>query len=72
MSTTKIKQSPKGTPQIFHFNRMRAFKGECDSSWAMDMSKKIDKNTQTLHIIPNISLIFDTANFTLMGCNLEP
>ena len=53
-------------------NRMRPFKGECDSSWAIYMSKKIDKNTQTLHIIPNISLIFDTANFTLMGCNLEP
>ena len=43
----EIKQSPTGTPQIVHFNRMRPFKGECDSSWAMDSSKKIDKTTQT-------------------------
>ena len=43
----EIKQSPTGTPQIVHFNRMRPFKSECDSSWAMDSSKKIDKTTQT-------------------------
>ena len=47
----ELRKDPKAPPQIVHYNRMRRYKGECDTSWAEMFFKrecqKVEIGTQT-------------------------